>query len=97
MCIRDRPTSFAQVFPAFWREVELPVYLENDANLACEGEAFLRRGAGGAANMLYLSIGSGCGGAVRLDGKLRRGARCRAGEVGAMLLDVYKRQSGQCR
>ena len=54
MCIRDsyaamdiqQPTSFAQVFPAFWREVELPVYLENDANLACEGEAFLRRGAG---------------------------------------------------
>ena len=82
----QQPTSFAQVFPAFWREVELPVYLENDANLACEGEAFLRRGAGGAANMLYLSIGSGCGGAVRLDGKLRRGARCRAGEVGAMLL-----------
>ena len=55
----QEPTSFAQVFPAFWREVELPVYLENDANLACEGEAFLRRGAGGAANMLYLSIGSG--------------------------------------
>ena len=82
----QQPTSFAQVFPAFWREVELPVYLENDANLACEGEAFLRRGAGGAANMLYLSIGSGCGGAVRLDGKLRRGARCRAGGVGAMLL-----------
>ena len=82
----QQPTSFAQVFPAFWREVELPGYLENDANLACEGEAFLRRGAGGAANMLYLSIGSGCGGAVRLDGKLRRGARCRAGEVGAMLL-----------
>ncbi|MFQ7002630.1 MAG: hypothetical protein ACLRRT_02395 [Ruthenibacterium lactatiformans] len=26
--------------PAFWREVELLVYLENDANLACEGEAF---------------------------------------------------------
>ncbi|MFQ9678832.1 MAG: hypothetical protein ACLRZH_00795 [Ruthenibacterium lactatiformans] len=39
----QQPTSFAQVFPAFWREVELPVYLENDANLACEGEAFLRR------------------------------------------------------
>ena len=83
---RDLSPLAAQVFPAFWREVELPVYLENDANLACEGEAFLRRGAGGAANMLYLSIGSGCGGAVRLDGKLRRGARCRAGEVGAMLL-----------
>ncbi len=69
----QQPTSFAQVFPAFWREVELPVYLENDANLACEGEAFLRRGAGGAANMLYLSIGSGCGGAVRLTEKLRCG------------------------
>ena len=41
----QQPTSFAQVFPAFWREVELPVYLENDANLACEGEAFLRHAA----------------------------------------------------
>ena len=51
---------------------------------AVQDNSFLRRGAGGAANMLYLSIGSGCGGAVRLDGKLRRGARCRAGEVGAV-------------
>ncbi|MFR9160964.1 MAG: ROK family protein [Ruthenibacterium lactatiformans] len=81
----QQPTSFAQVFPAFWREVELPVYLGNDANLACEGEASCWRGAGGAANMLYLSIGSGCGGAVRLDGKLRRGALPR-GRGSAMLL-----------
>ena len=70
----QQPTSFAQVFPAFWREVELPVYLENDANLACEGEAFLRRGAGGAANMLYLSIGSGCGGAAPWTENCARGA-----------------------
>ena len=48
----QQPTSFAQVFPAFWREVELPVYLENDANLACEGEAFLRRRAGEVGAML---------------------------------------------
>ncbi len=57
------------VVPAFWREVELPVYLENDANLACEGEAFLRRGAGGAANTLHLVHRLGLRRAVRLDGK----------------------------
>ena len=59
----QQPTSFAQVFPAFWREVELPVYLENDANLACEGEAFLRRGVGGAGAMVHGFMGADCGGA----------------------------------
>lgn len=81
----QQPTSFAQVFPAFWREVELPVYLENDANLACEGEAFLRRGAGGAANMLYLSIGLAAAARCAWTENCAA-ARCRAGEVGAMLL-----------
>ena len=81
-------TPFAQLFPAFCHAVDLPLYVENDANLACEGEAFLRRERSGREenNMLYMALGSGCGGAIRLDGKLRRGARCCSGEIGAMLL-----------
>ena len=82
-----KPVPFREVFPNFLEDLDLPVFLENDVNLACEGEAFLRKKETGVENMLFLSIGSGCGGAVRLDGELRRGARCRAGEVGAMLLD----------
>lgn len=87
----EKHTPFAQIFPEFCSAVDLPLYVENDANLACEGEAFLRREKGEAGscdgdNMLYMALGSGCGGAIRLDGKLRRGARCCSGEIGAMLL-----------
>ena len=92
----QQPTSFAQVFPAFWREVELPVYLENDANLACEGEAFLRRGAGGAANMLYLSIRAGEVGAMLLQPALGAPGRSAARETleDAVCLAALERRFG---
>ncbi|MDO4325007.1 MAG: ROK family protein [bacterium] len=85
----ETQTPFAQIFPTFCSSLDLPLYVENDANVACEGEAFLRRErceSSGSDNMLYIALGSGCGGAVRLDGKLRCGARCSSGEIGALLL-----------
>ena len=64
----------------------MPLLVENDVNTACEGEAFLRQQSGQGKDMLYMSLGTGCGGALRMNGKLQRGARCRLGEVGYMLL-----------
>ena len=64
----------------------MPLLVENDVNIACEGEAFLRQQSGQGRDMLYMSLGTGCGGALRMNGKLQRGARCRLGEVGHMLL-----------
>jgi glucokinase len=52
--------------------VNLPVVVENDANVAAWGEA--RFGAGnGKDNVVLLTIGTGLGGGVIIDGRLLRG------------------------
>jgi glucokinase len=62
------------------------VMLENDANLAALGE--WRHGAAqGTRNMIYLTISTGIGGGVIVDGKLLRGARGLAGELGHMTIE----------
>ena len=57
--------------------------MENDANAACLAES--RLGAGqGFRNMLYATISTGIGCGLILDGKLYRGSRFSAGEIGHM-------------
>jgi len=62
-----------------------PVVLENDANAAALGE--FRYGAGkGANSLVYLTVSTGIGGGIILDGKLWHGLKDGAGEVGHMTL-----------
>ncbi len=68
------------------QETGLPAIAENDAN--CMGIAELHFGAGrGMKNFLAITLGTGVGGAVFLDGKLYRGSTSGAGEVGQMSID----------
>ena len=60
------------------------VVVENDANAAGWGEYRFGNSAGG--NMLMLTIGTGVGGAVIVDGNLLRGASGAGAEVGHMRL-----------
>ncbi|GAB2544750.1 ROK family protein [Brachybacterium huguangmaarense] len=77
---RDRPLA-ANVEAL----VDLPVVVENDANAA--GWAEFRFGpAADAENMLMLTVGTGLGGALVLDGKLIRGAGGFAGELAHMTI-----------
>jgi predicted NBD/HSP70 family sugar kinase len=55
--------------------------VENDVNLAAEGERW-RGLAAGVADFGFLSVGTGVGMGLVLDGKLYRGATGAAGEVG---------------
>lgn len=65
----------------------IPVWLENDANAAALGEN--RYGAGkGAKHMLYVTVSTGVGGGIIINGELYRGARGAAGEVGHVIIDV---------
>ena len=65
--------------------IGLPALLENDAAAACYGE--FRFGAGrGKLHVLYLTLGTGIGGGIIIDGQLYRGASGAAGEVGHLVL-----------
>ena len=58
-----------------------PCLLENDANAAALAE--WRRGAGrGRRNLVFLTMSTGVGAGLILDGRLYRGARYLAGELG---------------
>jgi glucokinase len=63
------------------------VVLENDANSAALGEAWLGA-ARGAASMCMITLGTGVGGGIVLDGHVWRGMTGMAAEVGHITVDV---------
>jgi glucokinase len=67
------------------KALRIPVIIENDANAAAIGEQW--RGAGrGIDSMILLTLGTGVGGGVIINGKIWQGADGMAGEVGHMTL-----------
>jgi len=73
----------------------LPATLENDATAAAAGEH--RYGAGlGVRHMVYLTLSTGVGGGVVVDGRLYRGARGSGGELGHVTVDWQGRLCRGC-
>jgi glucokinase len=64
----------------------LPVAMDNDANAAAVAEWQLGAGAG-TRHMIMLTLGTGIGGGLILDGKLYRGSVGAGAELGHMVLD----------
>lgn len=57
-----------------------PVYLENDVNAAAIGE-FRERSLTARDDLVYITLGTGVGGGIVLNGKIRRGHGYAAGEI----------------
>jgi glucokinase len=84
-------TKFLPNLPTQWRDVPVratleprvgcPVYMLNDARMATLGEMVYGHGRT-AATMVYFTLGTGIGGGVAIDGKLRLGSFGAAGELG---------------
>ncbi|MEK7821528.1 MAG: ROK family protein [Planctomycetota bacterium] len=75
------------------QEMGRPVALENDANAAALGEYW--KGAGrGTRSLVCLTLGTGVGGGVVLEGRVWHGAKGIAGEIGHMTLVKNGRRCG---
>lgn len=61
------------------------VFLENDANCALLGEVKLGA-ARGAKNAVMLTLGTGIGSGILVDGKIYSGFNCFGGEIGHMVI-----------
>jgi beta-glucoside kinase len=68
-------------------EIGLPIELENDANCATLAEKW-KGNAQECMSFICLTIGTGIGGGIYLDGLLKRGKNGMAGEVGLMILNT---------
>ncbi|HUY12605.1 MAG TPA: ROK family protein [Terriglobia bacterium] len=93
--VKRGEVSFANNLPG-WREIPLgqglehefrvPVFLENDANMAATGEHW-RGAARHARTFVFIALGTGVGSGIFVDGRLVRGRSGAAGEVHLMNLD----------
>jgi len=91
--------------PTHWRDVHVrdilerelgwPVYILNDARVATLAELDFGAGRSGKnLTMIFLGLGTGVGGGVVVDGRLRLGAIGSAGELGHIIVQPDGRPCG---
>ncbi len=69
-------------------QIDKPVYIENDANAAAYGE-FVAGAAKGAKNAVCITLGTGVGGGIIIDGKIYAGSNFAGAEIGHTTIDVH--------
>lgn len=71
--------------PAISKRLQKPVYVTNDANAAALGESFV--GAGKAyKDVMFITLGTGVGGGIILNGTLFEGNKSAGAEIGHMVI-----------
>jgi glucokinase len=77
-----------ELAPVLERALGRPVLLENDANAAALGEMW-QGAARNCRTIICLTLGTGVGGGIILDGKLWRGADGTSGEIGHTTVEPF--------
>jgi glucokinase len=67
--------------------IDKPVFIENDANAAAYGE-FVAGAAKGAKNAVCITLGTGVGGGIIIDGKIYAGSNFAGAEIGHTVIEV---------
>ncbi|HGI2843327.1 TPA: ROK family glucokinase [Streptococcus agalactiae] len=68
------------------KEVGIPFFIDNDANVAALGERWVGAGANNP-DVVFVTLGTGVGGGVIADGNLIHGVAVAGGEIGHMIVD----------
>lgn len=74
-----------QVLQPFKDRFQVPVYMDNDVRVNALGEWYFGAGRG-VKNMVLITLGTGVGAGIIIDGKMLRGPQSAAGEVGHMII-----------
>jgi glucokinase len=77
--------------PMLKRELKCRVVIDNDTNLAAEGE-FYRGAARGERDFVFVTIGEGVGAGIFLGGGIHRGSKWSAGEIGYLRVPAISRE-----
>ncbi|MBR5512845.1 MAG: ROK family glucokinase [Ruminococcus sp.] len=67
--------------------IDKPVFIENDANAAAYGE-FVAGAAKGAKNAVCITLGTGVGGGIIVEGKIYSGSNFAGAEIGHTVIEV---------
>ena len=74
---------------------EIPVKAGNDANVAALGEMW-QGGGKGCSNVVMVTLGTGVGGGIIVDGKVVSGANGAGGEIGHITVNPHESLSCNC-
>ena len=83
------PYKNAPVGDLLREKLNAPVYVENDANCAAVGEFYAAQDAN---NFIFVTLGTGVGGGIIINGKLFIGSNGAGGELGHMITHADGRQ-----
>lgn len=91
------PLAYFDFVDYMQKELSLPVFIDNDANVAALAET--RAGAAaGAREVIMITLGTGIGGGIITGGQVYRGATGSAAELGHMVIDAHgPRCQGACQ
>lgn len=80
-------TPLVKYVKGFIGRNDTPVYIENDANAAAYGE-YVAGAAKGAKNAVCITLGTGVGAGIVIDGKIYAGSNFAGAEIGHTVIEV---------
>ncbi len=95
VCVNLNGWGGCDVATEFSSMISIPVKVANDANAAALGELW-KGGGKGCRNMIFVTLGTGVGSGIIIDGKLLWGAHGAGGEIGHMKLYPETEGAASC-
>jgi glucokinase len=73
------------VISKIFKDIKIPIYVENDANSVAVAE-YLISNKCRYKDMIFVTVGTGIGGGIIIDGRLHRGSNYQAAEIGHSII-----------